>query len=419
MIKAKLRNLYRNKKLSDLSVYGFGQAFNLVTPILVVPYIISICGIENYGKIGVALSLAFFLIVFIDYGSEIISVREISLQRDNKVTVSEIFSTTQLAKTIMLFIIIGFCSLLFFAIPYFRNEFLLYIFTLSILIGQVVNPVWFLQGVENYKLITIVNVISKLLYLTFVFLFIREESDYIFVNLYWGLGAIIANVGMLIYLNSHYKFKLLTKNFISARKYIVHNFALFTSQLFTSLQMYLPIMLIGWLGSNVMAGQYKVIEQIVGIFRTYILLSFNFLYPKICYGMQESYKRTVKYWAVSNGINSLFVFVCLVVIGIYRVPIINYFTKADMLKLTALLLLALLIPAIQAVQIPLKQLLLAMNRNKVYVRISFVQTLLILLLVVVSLVYYELFAVIWAIIISELIISFAYLYFVLLYKEKS
>lgn len=418
MIKTKLRNVYRNKKLSDLSVYGFGQAFNLVTPILVVPFIISICGIENYGKIGVALSLAFFLIVFIDYGSEIISVREISLQRDDKVTVAEIFSTTQLAKTMMLLLIIGFCSILFFTIPYFRDEFLLYIFTLSILIGQVVNPVWFLQGVENYKLITVVNVISKLLYLTFVFLFIREEEDYIFVNLYWGLGAIIANVGMLIYLNLNYKFKLLNKNFVSAKKYIVQNFQIFTSQLFTSLQMYLPIMLIGWLGSNVLAGQYKVVEQIIGIFRTYILLSFNFLYPKICYGIEESYKRTVRYWAVSNGINALFVFVCLVVITIFRVEIINYFTKLEVVKITEVLLLALLIPAIQALQIPLKQLLLAMNRNSVYVRISFLQTLLILLFVSVSLVYSDLFAVIWAIIISELIISFAYLYFLILYRKK-
>lgn len=418
MIKTKLRNVYRNKKLSDLSVYGFGQAFNLVTPILVVPFIISICGIENYGKIGVALSLAFFLIVFIDYGSEIISVREISLQRDDKVTVAEIFSTTQLAKTMMLLLIIGFCSILFFTIPYFRDEFLLYIFTLSILIGQVVNPVWFLQGVENYKLITVVNVISKLLYLTFVFLFIREEEDYIFVNLYWGLGAIIANVGMLIYLNLNYKFKLLNKNFVSAKKYIVQNFQIFTSQLFTSLQMYLPIMLIGWLGSNVLAGQYKVVEQIIGIFRTYILLSFNFLYPKICYGIEESYKRTVRYWAVSNGINALFVFVCLVVIAIFRVEIINYFTKLEVVKITEVLLLALLIPAIQALQIPLKQLLLAMNRNSVYVRISFLQTLLILLFVSVSLVYSDLFAVIWAIIISELIISFAYLYFLILYRKK-
>lgn len=418
MIKTKLRNVYRNKKLSDLSVYGFGQAFNLVTPILVVPFIISICGIENYGKIGVALSLAFFLIVFIDYGSEIISVREISLQRDDKVTVAEIFSTTQLAKTMMLLLIIGFCSILFFTIPYFRDEFLLYIFTLSILIGQVVNPVWFLQGVENYKLITVVNVISKLLYLTFVFLFIREEGDYIFVNLYWGLGAIIANVGMLIYLNLNYKFKLLNKNFVSAKKYIVQNFQIFTSQLFTSLQMYLPIMLIGWLGSNVLAGQYKVVEQIIGIFRTYILLSFNFLYPKICYGIEESYKRTFRYWAVSNGINALFVFVCLVVIAIFRVEIIDYFTKLEVVKITEVLLLALLIPAIQALQIPLKQLLLAMNRNSVYVRISFLQTLLILLFVSVSLVYSDLFAVIWAIIISELIISFAYLYFLILYRKK-
>ena len=401
-----------------MSVYGFGQAFNLVTPILVVPYIISICGIENYGKIGVALSLAFFLIVFIDYGSEIISVREISLQRDNKVTVSEIFSTTQLAKTIMLFIIIGFCSILFFTIPYFRDEFLLYVFTLSILIGQVVNPVWFLQGVENYKLITVVNVISKLIYLAFIFLFIREESDYVYVNLYWGLGAIVANIGMLIYLHTHYQFRLLTKNFVSARKYIVHNFALFTSQLFTSLQMYLPIMLIGWLGSNVLAGQYKVVEQIVGIFRTYILLSFNFLYPKICYMIQESYKKTVKYWSVANGVNAIFVFCCLIVIAIFRDEVILYFTKSDFQKITSLLLLGLLIPAIQAIQIPLKQLLLSMNHNKVYVRISFVQTLLILLFVSVSLVYSDLFAVIWAIIISEIIISFAYLYFVLLYKER-
>ena len=418
MIKAKLRNLHRNKKFSDLSVYGFGQAFNLVTPILVVPFIISICGIENYGKIGVALSLAFFLIVFIDYGSEIISVREISLQRDNKVTVSEIFSTTQLAKTIMLFLIIGFCSILFFTIPYFKDEFLLYIFTLSILVGQVLNPVWFLQGVENYKLITIVNVISKLLYLSFIFLFIREEGDYIFVNLYWGLGAIIANVGMLIYLNIHYKFKLLNKNFVSARKYIVQNFQIFTSQLFTSLQMYLPIMLIGWLGSNVLAGQYKVVEQIVGVFRTYILLSFNFLYPKICYSIQESYKKTIRYWTVSNGINAVFVLFCLVLIAIFREEVIYYFTKTDIVKISALLLLALLIPATQAFQVPLKQLLLAMNQNKIYIRISFLQTLLILFFVSFSLVYYDLFAVIWAIIISELIISFAYLYFVILYKQR-
>ncbi len=418
MIRAKIRILYRSKKLSDLSIYGFGQAFNLVTPILVMPFIISICGIENYGKIGVAMSLAFFLIVFIDYGSEIISVREISIQRDDKVTVSEIFSTTQLAKIMMLLIIVGLCSIIFFTIPYFKNEFLLYIFTLSILVGQVVNPVWFLQGVENYKLITIVNIISKSIFLVFVFLFIREESDYIFVNLYLGLGAIIANVGMLIYLHAHYKFKLLTKNFVSAKKYIVQNFALFSSQLFTSLQMYLPVMLIGWLGSNVLAGQYKVVEQIVGIFRTYILLSFNFLYPKICYALTDGYKRTIKYWSVANGINALFVFCCLIVIAIFRDEIIHYFTKADSQKITALLLLGLLIPAIQALQIPLKQLLLAMNHNKVYVRISFVQTILILFFVSFSLLYYDLFAVIWAIIISELIISFAYLYFVLLYKEQ-
>ena len=81
------------RSLKDVSIYMFGQIFNLVAPFIVIPYLISVCGIENFGKSSVALAIMFFLIVFIDYGTDIIVVKNISINRESKAQLKEIFCT--------------------------------------------------------------------------------------------------------------------------------------------------------------------------------------------------------------------------------------------------------------------------------------------------------------------------------------
>ena len=73
-----------NKKLKDFLIYGFGQAVNLISPLLVIPYLVSICGEEGLGKIGVGFSLALIAIVLVDYGSYINGTKEISINIDIK-----------------------------------------------------------------------------------------------------------------------------------------------------------------------------------------------------------------------------------------------------------------------------------------------------------------------------------------------
>ena len=77
----KLLRIITNKQFINLSVYGFGQLFNLVTPLLVIPYIVTVCGEENFGKTAVGMALCFFLMVFIDYGSEIVVVKDVAVNR--------------------------------------------------------------------------------------------------------------------------------------------------------------------------------------------------------------------------------------------------------------------------------------------------------------------------------------------------
>ena len=405
-----VKKILLQKQIQKLSIYGFGQAFNLVTPFLVMPYIISVCGLENYGKVSIALALSFFLLVFIDYGSEIVSVRDVSINRANPVKVSEVFSTTQAAKVIMMLFMTSLCLLFFNAVPYFKENYLLYSLSLTILVGQVLSPVWLLQGLEKYTLITTINICSKLIYVFLVFLFVKNESDFVYINLYWGFGMIISNLAVLLYLHFRYNFKFSKKEFVDGLNYLKINFKLFLSQVSTSLQLYLPLMLVGWFGSNLLAGQFKVVEQIIVVLRTYLLLFFNFIYPNICFKLTDGVKKTIRFWSIANGANLTFILFLSFLIFIFRGKIIQHFSSENVTSLSQLLEIAIIIPIVQAIQIPLKQLVLAFDHTNYYVGTSLLQTILVVGLIIFSVQNFNLDAVIWSIIISETLISFAYLY---------
>jgi len=190
MLKEKIIALIKNKQNLNLLIYGFGQGFNLITPLLVIPYIVSICGIENYGKMSIGMAISFFLMVFIDYGSDIIGVKDVAVNRDNPAQLEQIYITTFASKLVLLLLVLIICSGLFYFVPFFSSEKKLYFLGLPILVGQFLNPTWFLQGIENFKWITVLTILSKLIYLFGIFIFIHQKEDYVFINLWWGIGLL-------------------------------------------------------------------------------------------------------------------------------------------------------------------------------------------------------------------------------------
>ena len=68
-------DIFNKKKIKDFIIYGFGQAINILGPLLVLPFLVERCGVEKVGKIGVGLSVALILNGIIDYGSYINGVK--------------------------------------------------------------------------------------------------------------------------------------------------------------------------------------------------------------------------------------------------------------------------------------------------------------------------------------------------------
>lgn len=400
----------KNKLNTNLIIYGLGQGFNLITPLLVVPYIISVCGVENYGKISIAMAISFFIMVFIDYGSDIISVRDVAINRQNNEELETIFTTTFASKALLLLLILTVVSTLFCTVPFFKKEQALFFLGLPVLVGQFINPTWFFQGIENFKWITILTFISKLVYLFSIFFFINRKEDYIFINFWWGVGTVTANGFAFLYIIKKYSFSFRKVRIGQVSMLLKNNFSMFSSQIFVSLQMYAPIVLIGFFGNNLMAGHYKIIEQIIVVFKTYIFLFFNFLYPRVCFLLEKNIKDGFRFWKTYNGLNFLFIVLSMVMVFLFSEKAVSYFTKDYIEEVSGLLRLAVLIPFLLSISIPLKQLLLGFNMQRIYVRTTMIMVIVNLLAIIILIPFYEIYGVLASLIIVEIVtISVYYL----------
>ncbi|MFN4026040.1 MAG: oligosaccharide flippase family protein [Flavobacterium sp.] len=408
MLKKGIAIFKKQKQLQNFTIYGIGQFFNLVTPLLAVPYLVAVCNEEGYGKIGVGLAVSFFLMVFIDYGSDILGVKEVSINRNNKETLNKIFSTIYLAKLILLAVVLAVFSLIILTVPFFAREKSLFFLSFPILVGQLINPTWFLQGVENFKWITVLNITSKIIYVTGIFLFIQRPENYILNNLFWGLGMIIANSIVFFYLFKKHHFSFNATNWQEVKKYLRDNFSIFFSQIFNALQMYFPIVLVSYFGNNTMAGQYKIIDQIIVIFRTYIILFFNFIFPRVCYALNESKEEGLKIWKEANGLNFGFTTILLIIIGVLSTIIVGYFNAKDVDLVSNLLKLALIIPLLQSVSQPLKQLMFSWEKQKQYVKTVTIVTILAMAGIVFMVPDLGVSGVLYALIFSELLVVFLF-----------
>jgi len=372
LFQSKYINVLQNNRIKNFVIYGIGQVVNLVSPLLVMPYLVAICEKEGLGKIGVGFSFALIFIVLVDFGSYINGTKEISINRNNPEIIKRKIVSIYVMKLFLIVILLFLAFLLINFVPFFKKEQAVFFFSFSYVIGQLINPTWIFQGLENYKWISFMNIISKVIYVAGVFIFIKKKDDYIYVNAYLGLGLIISSVIGLISLIKQYDLRFYKTVAQDAILLLKEEFSLTFSQLFLSFYQYLPIMIISYVGGNGMAGQYRIIDQIIMTFRTYLQMFFNFTYAEVCLQIHINLKNGISHWLKYNGINYLFILVLAIIAFVFTEQILLYFNVPlnDLESMKFLFRLGLIIPVFMEISIALKQLLFALGSNKEYINIT-------------------------------------------------
>lgn len=372
-----LKNILHNQKFKNFFIYGTGQAVNIVSPLLITPYIVFACGIDKLGLIAVGQSLAYILCVIIDYSSYIIGVREISINRNNPKVLEKIFLTHYTSKVFLLLLTGLILLLLVYLVPYFIQNSEVIFYSFPIIIAQFLNPTWFFQGIEKFLWISFINVLSKVLFLASVFTLVALPNDFIYVNLILGVSGTVANsIGLIsIYKVNNFSFRNI--NLWEVKKLISDDFSFCFSQLLFAIRNYSSVVIIGFFAGDFVAGQFKVIEQIIGLLRTYLQMFFKFSYSYICLEINQNVANGLRIWKRHNGLNFIFTSALIALIVFFSSEILVFFKVTLNLipQFENYLHIALIIPLLIAITLAMEQLIFSFNKNKPYVRITFFITL--------------------------------------------
>lgn len=403
--------VFTKKKIKDFSVYGIGQAINLLSPLVVMPYLIYICGEDGLGKIGVGFSVALIINSFIDYGSYITGVKEISLNRENTLYIIQKAKAIYFSKLLLLLFVVILFTGLFLFVPYFAKEKTLFFLSLSIVLGQFFNPAWFFQATENYKWISIINILSKIIYVACVFIFIRHKEDYILANLFFGLGAVIAGITGIVYLMSKYSVRFSGFSLQSAVEILKREFTFSISQVFLSVYQFIPIIIISYVLGDYVAGQFRVIDQIVMMIKSYLNIFFYFVFANICYELNKSLKKGLSVWKQYNISNFIFVAVIVAVFFLGAEILLQYFKlEPENIKQVAFYFrVGLIIPLLIAISLPLRQLMFAFEKNRIYIALTIGTTVLHIIVLWFATALYGLLGSFVSIILIEFIVIVLYL----------
>ena len=190
--------------LSLLKVIGF------VIQLITLPYLARVIGAEGFGAIAFAGSIMVFVETITDWGFNYTATRDVAVARSNNdsATLSRIFSEVMGAKICLTALCFVLLCVAIFVIPGLHDYRILLLLTFLYIPGHIMFPEWIFQAFEQMKYITILNVISKLLFTALVFVVIRQKSDYIYQPLLTACGYIFSGILALrvIYTRFHIRF---------------------------------------------------------------------------------------------------------------------------------------------------------------------------------------------------------------------
>ena len=278
----KLTNTEDKKRLlSNFFSLSILQAFTYILPLLTLPYLVRVLGVEKFGLVMFAQAFIMFFNILVDYGFTLSATREISINRNDNNKITEIFSSVMIIKIILILVSFIILSIILFSFEKFSSNWDLYYLTFLVVIGQALFPVWYFQGMEKMKYITIVNIASKLLFTIAIFIFIQNESDYILVPLLNGLGFILGGVLSLwiVYKNFNQSFAL--QSYQTLMIHLKDSSQFFLSRVSVGIYTSANVFVLGLFTNTTFVGYYSIAEKLYQAMQQFYHPVVQALYPYV------------------------------------------------------------------------------------------------------------------------------------------
>lgn len=265
--------------------------FYAVTPLITFPYVSRVLGPEKIGAVNFIDYTAQIFLLFASFGIPLYGVREVAKSYSDKEklqnVVSELF-TIHIFSTL-------FCLIIFFVTVFSFEEFnnseeLIFLAAFSIVINAFSFD-WFVQGVENFKFLSIRTLIIRFISVIAVFLFIRKASDFVYYySILIGSSLIIILADILL-LN---KLSISLRLTFNIQKHIKPLLLFLLTTASVSVYTFLDTFLLGVISGSLAVGFYTTSLKIVKLSQNLINDLGGVILPRVSFLIESENSKEVQ-----------------------------------------------------------------------------------------------------------------------------
>ena len=291
-------NLPEKLKLNRILIQNFTslsilQIANYLFPLIVLPYVVRILGPAKYGLINFAAAFIAYFSLMCDYGFSLSGTKEISIIRDDKEKLSRTFSTIITIKLLLSVVSFLLFILIVYFIPFFKNNWEVYVLSYGFVIGGVLFPGWFYQGIERMKYITIIQVFVRSIATVLIFMLVNEENDYLLLVLLNSSAQILIGVAGLIVAGIKFKIKFRLPSFEEIKSQLKSGWNIFQSMIAINVYTTSNTFILGLFASETIVGYYAAADKIRMAFQGVQSVLAQTVFPHVNSLAKESYEKFI------------------------------------------------------------------------------------------------------------------------------
>ena len=413
----KIISLYKQIRNSSVVINFFYtsvyQVSNLLIPVITLPYLTKVIGIEKVGIILLLQSIMMIFSMIVDYGFAYTAVRELSISRHDVYKRNIVFNSVLQTKIFLCFCCFVTLVLLIFIYPKLTSNYVLSITSFVIVLGSTFNPLWFFQGLEKVKIISNITLLTRLFFTSLIFFFVNDVEDAMFVNIFIGFGTLTAGIISLFILNRKlevvFDFKFSP---VTIRASLKNGYHLFISVFLIGVFSNINVICLGLFVDEKTIGLFSLSEKVSNIIRQLAGVYSQVIYPQLCLIVSnEGRLQAIRYLRKSFIPFSLIVVTLCIFIFFYSDLIAHFLSNKYEEKLSIIIRYMIFLPLINVLNIPFYRILLAYQENISILKVLFISTVLCIFLNMVFAFILKEKGTIIAIMLTELSIVIGFIYF--------
>ncbi len=292
-----LSDIIKNKSIQNFLFLAIIQSSNVLISIISMPLLIQGIGVDQFGLVNLSLSVIILLNIMVGFGYNLSAPREVAISQKDNSALSHLVSNVFSAKILLA----GFATFLILigvlGLNLFKEYQMILVYSVLLLFSEATLPLWFFQGMEKMKLISIANVFSKLLFLMGIVLFIHSPELSKWVNFMMGFTGLLINLFLLSYIHSFLQIRFYRPQFSAIWASLKENILFFFSNLTGYISVNGGLIIFSFFAGAETLGMYSLAERVVMVLRLFPAMIIQAIFPnasKLFNKDQASFYRFLK-----------------------------------------------------------------------------------------------------------------------------